>query len=98
METKLTDLFDVLAVFARKRKLIIIFTLVVAISAIVYSLVTPQIWNSKATFFTVGDNAQALPIDLGSLSGLASSFLSTDNFAQGQNSMAILTSRTLSEV
>jgi tyrosine-protein kinase Etk/Wzc len=97
METKLTDLFDVLAVFARKRKLIIIFTLVVAISAIVYSLVTPQIWNSKATFFTVGDNAQALPIDLGSLSGLASSFLSTDNFAQGQNSMAILTSRTLSE-
>jgi uncharacterized protein involved in exopolysaccharide biosynthesis len=97
METKQADLFDLLAVFARKRKLIVIFTIVVAIAAIIYSLITPQIWNSTTTFYTVGDKASSMPINLGSLSGLASSFLSTDSFAQGQNSVIILNSRTLSE-
>lgn len=97
METKQTDLFDLLAIFAKQRKLIIIFTVVVAISAVIYSFITPQIWNSSTTFYTVGENASSLPLNLGSLSGFASSILSTDNFSQGMNSVTILTSRTFSE-
>jgi tyrosine-protein kinase Etk/Wzc len=97
METRKTDLFDILIIFAQKKKLIIFFTLAVAILAVIYSLVTPQIWSSQATFFTVGDNAQAVPLSLGSFTGLASSFLSTDNFTQGQNSVTIMKSRMFSE-
>lgn len=97
METKQTDLFDVLAIFARRRKLIILVTVTVAVLAVIYSIITPQIWNSTATFYAVEDNASSLPINLGSLSGVASSFLSTDNFTQGLNTITILTSRTFSE-
>ncbi|MFB3844885.1 MAG: GumC family protein [Candidatus Cloacimonadaceae bacterium] len=97
METKKNDFFDVLAIFAKHGKFILIFTLITAAAVVIFSLVTPQIWSSTATFFTIGDQNQSLPINLGELSSLASSFLSTQNFVNGQNSIAIMNSRTFSE-
>jgi len=97
METKKNDFFDVLAIFAKHGKFILIFTLITAAAVVIFSLVTPQIWSSTATFFTIGDQNQSLPINLGESSSLASSFLSTQNFVNGQNSIAIMNSRTFSE-
>lgn len=97
METKKNDFFDVLAIFAKHGKFILIFTLITAAAVVIFSLVTPQIWSSTATFFTIGDQNQSLPINLGELNSLASSFLSTQNFVNGQNSIAIMNSRTFSE-
>jgi len=97
METKKNDFFDVLAIFAKHGKFILIFTLITAAAVVIFSLVTPQIWSSTATFFTIGDQNQSLPINLGESNSLASSFLSTQNFVNGQNSIAIMNSRTFSE-
>ena len=48
------DFFELIRLIIRNRKFIIIFVAVVSVAAVIYSLVTPQIWRSTATFYVIG--------------------------------------------
>ncbi len=65
---------DIVRTLVQGKKLIIILTALVAISAIVYSLVTPKYWKSNTTFM-INSSSGGLDIDLpgniGSLLGSA---------------------------
>ncbi len=91
------DLLDILIVCARQRKLIIFITLVFAVAAVAYSLLTPQIWRSTATFYVVDGQSQGLPFNLPGLGSLASSLLGGDKLQQAQDNINVMRSRMFSE-
>jgi len=92
------DLLDIFILLAKKKRFIIIFTTIVSICAVIYSLLTPQIWTSQATFYTVGTSASSsLPIDIPGFSSLTSSILGSNNLSQAQTNISIMKSRTFSE-
>ena len=97
MEKRDFDVFELLRIIAQNRKFIIIFVAVVSLAAVVYSLVTPRIWESRATFYVVGDQASSLPIDIPGLSGLTSQLLGSDNAQNGINAVSAMSSRRFAE-
>lgn len=97
MEQKSLDMFEVVRILSASRWLIIGIVLVVAIAAVAYSLLTPEIYRSQASFFAVGDSATELPIDIPGLSGLASGLLGGDSGSKAENFVTVLQSRTIAE-
>lgn len=97
MEHREFDLLELIRILAKNRKFILIFVAVVGIAAVIYSLVTPKIWESQATFYIVGQQSSALPIDIPGLGGLASQFLGSDSKEGGINAVSALKSRRFSE-
>jgi len=97
MEKREFDFFELIRILLKNRKFIIIFVAVVSVAAIVYSLLTPQIWSSGASFYVVGDQSTGLPFDIKGLGGLTSSLLSADNSQSAINSVSAMKSREFSE-
>ncbi len=97
MDKKEFDLFELLRIVLKNRKFIIIFVAVVSLAAVIYSLLTPQIWESSASFYVVGDQGNALPFNLEGLSGLTSELLGSDNAQNAINSVSAMRSRRFSE-
>lgn len=97
MDTQNFDIFELLRVILVNRKMIAFFMIIVAIAAVVYSLLTPQIWSSGASFFAVGDDVNNLPFDIPGLSGLSSSLLGTSTSEKAINFITVLESRSFSE-
>ncbi|HNU97709.1 MAG TPA: Wzz/FepE/Etk N-terminal domain-containing protein, partial [Candidatus Syntrophosphaera thermopropionivorans] len=64
MEKREFDFFELIRLIIRNRKFIIIFVAVVSVAAVIYSLVTPQIWRSTATFYVIGDQTSSLPFNI----------------------------------
>ena len=64
MDKREFDFFELLRILLKNRKFIIIFVAVVSVAAVVYSLLTPQIWESSASFYVVGDQSTGLPFDI----------------------------------
>ncbi|HNU54055.1 MAG TPA: Wzz/FepE/Etk N-terminal domain-containing protein [Candidatus Syntrophosphaera sp.] len=97
MDKKEFDFFELLRIVIKNRRFIIIFVAVVSIGAVIYSLLTPQIWESSASFYVVGDQASALPFNIEGLSGLTSKLLGSDNAQNAINSVSAMRSRGFSE-
>lgn len=97
MEEKNFDLFELIRIIAAHRKMIIGIVLVVAIAAVTYSLLTPKIFSSSASFFAVGDQTTQLPINIPGLSSLAANFLGTEDTQNAENFITVMQSRTMSE-
>ena len=97
MEQKSLDMFEVVRILSASRWMIIGIVVVVAIAAVTYSLLTPEIYRSQASFYAVGDSATELPIDIPGLSGLASGLLGGDNGSKAENFVTVLQSRTVAE-
>lgn len=97
MEKSNFDLFELLRIMLANRRLILIITIVVAIAAVIYSLVTPQIWSSSASFFAVGSDISELPFDIPGLSGISASLLGNDGSAKADNFVTVMQSRTFTE-
>ncbi|MDD4223235.1 MAG: Wzz/FepE/Etk N-terminal domain-containing protein [Candidatus Cloacimonetes bacterium] len=91
------DFFELLRIVAKNRKFIIIFVAVVSIGAVIYSLLTPQIWQSSASFYVVGDQASGLPINLEGLSGFTSQLLGSSTSQNAINAVSAMGSRSFSE-
>ncbi|MCB5260719.1 MAG: Wzz/FepE/Etk N-terminal domain-containing protein [Candidatus Cloacimonetes bacterium] len=91
------DLFDLLRIILVNRKLIIGIVLVVAIGAVAYSLLTPEIWSSQTSFFAVGDDVTDIPFDIPGFSGLPADLLGTDSGEKAENFITVMLSRTISE-
>lgn len=95
METR-KNLFDYLLLFARQKVIIICVTMIAAAAAVTYSLLTPLIWTSKATFTPDASSGMSLPLNISGLGGMMSSFLGGGG-SDAQNSVMIMGSRTFSE-
>ena len=97
MERKEFDLFELVRLLMLNKVFIIVFVAVVSIGAVIYSLVTPQIWSSSASFYAVGETGTALPFNLPGLGGLTSKFLDTGGGDQSVSFMTAMKSREFSE-
>ncbi|MGI6197865.1 MAG: GumC family protein [Candidatus Cloacimonadaceae bacterium] len=97
MEKREFDVFELIKIMLRHRWFIIIFVAIVSVGAVIYSLLTPQIWESGATFYIVGDEATALPINLPGIGSLASNLMNQDNLQGGLNAVSAMYSRRFSE-
>lgn len=97
MDKKEFDFFELLRIVIKNRRFIIIFVAVVSVGAVIYSLLTPQIWESSASFYVVGDQASALPFNTEGLSGPTSKLLGSDNAQNAINSVSAMRSRGFSE-
>jgi capsule polysaccharide export protein KpsE/RkpR len=97
MEKREFDIFEFVRILLQNRWFIIIFVGVVSVAAVVYSLLTPQIWESRTTFYVVGDQAGALPFDIAGLSGLSSELMGFESSQSAINAVSAMQSRTFSE-
>ncbi len=97
MEKREFDFFELIRLIIRNRKFIIIFVAVVSVAAVIYSLVTPQIWRSTATFYVIGDQASSLPLNIDGLSGLTAGLMETTNSQNAINAVTAMNSRQFSE-
>ena len=97
MDKREFDFFELSRILLKNRKFIIIFVAVVSVAAVVYSLLTPQIWESSASFYVVGDQSTGLPFDIKGLSGITASLLGGDNTQNAVNSVSAMSSREFSE-
>ena len=90
-------LLDIILVIAKRKYLVITICCLVAIAAIIYSLVVPQYWESKATLMPIAESG-----GLGSLGGgimdiLGSGLLQTDKYDMAVDFIYIMQSRKFQE-
>ena len=90
-------LLDIMLVIAKRKYLVITICCLVAIAAIIYSLVVPQYWESKATLMPIAESG-----GLGSLGGgimdiLGSGLLQTDKYDMAVDFIYIMQSRKFQE-
>jgi len=97
MEKREFDFFELIRLIIRNRKFIIIFVAVVSVAAVIYSLVTPQIWRSTATFYVIGDQTSTLPFNIEGLSGLTAGLMGTTNSQNAISAVIAMNSRQFSE-
>jgi uncharacterized protein involved in exopolysaccharide biosynthesis len=90
------NIFDLILLFARQKGIIITVTALAAISAVAYSLLTPQIWKSTASFKPDASSSMSLPVNIPGLSGIMSSLMGGGS-GDAQSALIVLRSRTFSE-
>lgn len=96
MKSNEIDILDVLIILAKHKKFIFWTTLIVSVAAIVFSLVTPEIWTSTATILPSGDSGYSSAFN-GSVLDLGSAFMGGNNQNSAISLVAIMKSRTFSE-
>lgn len=94
MEKREFDFFELIRLIIRNRKFIIIFVAVVSVAAVIYSLVTPQIWRSTATFYVLGDQTSS---HIEGLSDLSAELMGTTNSQNAITAVTAMNSRQFSE-
>lgn len=96
MENKQIDILDIIYYILKHKKFVFITTVIVSITAIIYSLVVPLTWTSTATFMTLEYERNSFSLSSSSLFGLNSSLLGSGT-NENQNLIAIMKSRNFSE-
>jgi|SRR5690554_1392313 len=91
------DIFDILLVLAKRKKFIIITTIVVTLAVLIYSLLAPKYWVSAVKFLPVSQERSAIPMAQQLLGGFGASFLGQELTGTAKNHTNILMSRTFSE-
>jgi uncharacterized protein involved in exopolysaccharide biosynthesis len=86
-------IFDVLIALAKKKWFIIIFTGIFSVAAVVYVLVTPEIWRAQSSFVTISDDMSAKGLSASMLGGLGLDFLGGAGSAQALTNAMFLDSR-----
>ncbi len=91
-------IFDILYVLAKRRTFVIVFTLLFAIGAIVYSLLAPKHWVSKAVLVPVEDSGNVFgALDGGMLGMLSGSLLGGMQRDPAVEFVSIMQSRSFRE-
>lgn len=91
------DLIEVIRVILKNRRLIITIVTISAIAAVVYSLLTPQIWQSEASFYALSDKGTELAVTGTSMDKLARDLLEQNMQNETMTVIDIMNSRRLSE-
>jgi capsule polysaccharide export protein KpsE/RkpR len=95
-QVKSINVIDVLIVLAQKKKAIILTTFIVSLLTVVYVLVVPQHWVSRAAIKPVTDSNQGFDLS-GALAGLGSTLLGGAMTSSSADFVAVMNSRTFSE-
>lgn len=90
-------ILDLTLIFAKRRKFIIVFTLIAALAAIVYSLLAPHYFKSRASLIPIVDNES-----IGAISGsitdlIGGSFIKTPKSEYAVDFITVMKSRTFRE-
>ena len=96
MNSRQTDILDVLLLFARHRNFIVTVLVIVSVGSVLYALLVPQKWTSSALIKPVEDAETTMNIS-SSLVGLGSALFGGTFSYGSQDFMTIMTSRTFSE-
>ncbi len=91
------DLQEIIRVAIKNRRLILIIVSLAAIAAVVYSLLTPEIWSSETTFYALSDKKIDLSVSSSTMSKLISDLMDESAQNDAMISVNILSSRTISE-
>ncbi|MDZ4182074.1 MAG: Wzz/FepE/Etk N-terminal domain-containing protein, partial [Candidatus Cloacimonadaceae bacterium] len=91
------DVFELLRVILKNRLAIGILVLVVGITAVIYSLLTPQIWMSKSSFYVVGSKTMNLGLGISGLGGLAGDLMEAQRDSDSYKAMAVMQSSSFTE-
>lgn len=70
---------------------------IAGIAAVVYSLITPQIWKSDAAFYAVSSREKSLSLSIASLGKIAEDLLDQNMQNEAVNCVTIMNSRNFSE-
>ncbi|MDY0217917.1 MAG: Wzz/FepE/Etk N-terminal domain-containing protein [Candidatus Cloacimonas acidaminovorans] len=90
-------LLDIILVIAKRKTLVISICLLVAIGAIIYSLVVPQYWESKATLMPIAESGSLGSLGGGFMDLLGSGLLQTDKYDMAVDFIYIMQSRKFQE-
>ena len=90
-------LLDIILVIAKRKTLVISICLLVAIGAIIYSLVVPQYWESKATLMPIAESGSLGSLGGGIMDILGSGLLQTDKYDMAVDFIYIMQSRKFQE-
>lgn len=91
------NMFNLLLTLIRQRRSIFWITLLVAVGSVIYSLITPIIWKSQASFYSIDSQDGLSTVGIGDVGGLASTLLGSGLSDQSQNCINAMNSRTFSE-
>lgn len=91
------NLYDIILELTKKKKIIIIFTLICSIIAVVYSLLVPEYWVSRTSFLPVDDNSSSFNFGANSLLGLGANLVGGVFQVQGTEMLAVMNSREFVE-
>ncbi|PKN80868.1 MAG: hypothetical protein CVU48_00685 [Candidatus Cloacimonetes bacterium HGW-Cloacimonetes-1] len=97
MEKREFDIFELVRIVLANRLAIIILVIISGIGAVAYSLLTPEIWSSRASFYAVGSQSSSLPFNIPGMGGLASKFMGAETNTDALNFVTVMHSRTFSE-
>ena len=86
-------LLDIMLVIAKRKYLVITICCLVAIAAIIYSLVVPQYWESKATLMPIAESGGLSSLGGGIMDILGSGLLQTDKYDMAVDFIYIMQSR-----
>ena len=90
-------LLDIMLVIAKRKYLVITICCLVAIAAIIYSLVVPQYWESKATIMPIAESGGLSSLGGGIMDILGSGLLQTDKYDMAVDFIYIMQSRKFQE-
>lgn len=90
-------LLDIILVIAKRKYLVITICCLVAIAAIIYSLVVPQYWESKATLMPIAESGGLSSLGGGIMDILGSGLLQTDKYDMAVDFIYIMQSRKFQE-
>jgi len=91
------SLLDLIYAIVKRRWFVITFTLICAILAVVYALVTPKIWRSKTTLLPIAENTNPLSMNLGLLDMLGGGLLPSEKSDLAIEFITVMESRTFRE-
>ena len=86
-------LLDIILVIAKRKTLVISICLLVAIGAIIYSLVVPQYWESKATLMPIAESGSLGSLGGGFMDLLGRGLLPADKYDMAVDFIYIMQSR-----
>lgn len=95
--TKDMGILDVALVLAKRRKLILIITILAAIIAIVYAMLAPFYWKSSATIIPVSEDESMAGFNTNLLSMVGGGLIQTQKGEQAVDFITVMKSRTFRE-
>ncbi|HPF08342.1 MAG: Wzz/FepE/Etk N-terminal domain-containing protein [Candidatus Cloacimonetes bacterium] len=95
--TKDMGFLDLALVLAKQRKLVIIFTLLAAIGAIIYAMLAPFYWKSTATIIPVSDSDAIGGFSTNLLDMVGGGMIKTQKSEQAVDFISVMQSRTFRE-
>lgn len=91
------DVFELIRLILKHRNMVIAIVVLAGLAAVVYSLLTPQIWRSDAAFYAVSESNQQIPLGLLAAGNLGEALMEEMREAEAMNCVTIMTSRSMSE-